>query len=193
MARFSLNEYDPVFEEAGRQWNVDSRLLKAIAMQESNGDPGAVSNKGAQGLMQIMPQTGAMLGMTDPHDPVQSIFAGAKYLSQALDSEGSPEKALLYYHGGPDYRQNYGPESASYVPQVTHRYLTLASGDAASAKAANDDPLSQLPPPPAEPSPGSAPAGAGAPAAGAAPSGRDDPLSQLPPAPTAAAAPPPST
>lgn len=125
-----LARYDPVFEDAGREWNVDPLLLKAIAGQESLGDPHAVSKAGAQGLMQIMPDTAKGLGVTDVNDPVQSIFGAAKYLSEGLDKEGSPEGALLYYHGGPDWRQKYGPESRAYVPAVAARYKALVAAQA---------------------------------------------------------------
>jgi soluble lytic murein transglycosylase-like protein len=114
--------YEPIFQQAAQEWNIDPLLLKAVAMQESRGDPRAVSKAGAQGLMQIMPGTAKNLGATDPFDPAQSIFAGAKYLNEALDKEGNPDLALLYYHGGPDWRGKYGRESAGYVPSVAGYY-----------------------------------------------------------------------
>jgi hypothetical protein len=117
-----LSQYDDVFQAAGNEWNVDPTLLKAVAAQESGGNTGAVSLKNAQGLMQITPDTQKYLGVTDPTDPVQSIYGAAKYLSEGLDKEGSPEGALLYYHGGPGWRQAFGPESAAYVPGVTRYY-----------------------------------------------------------------------
>jgi hypothetical protein len=123
----NLSQYDPIFQAAGTEWNVDPKLLKAMATQESSGDPKAVSKAGARGLTGIMPDTAKGLGITDPHDPVQSIFGGAKYLSEGLDKEGTPEGALLYYHGGPDWRNRYGPESAGYVPAVTAHYTKLAA------------------------------------------------------------------
>ena len=130
-----MADYDAIINEAGLEWNVDPRLLKAVMMQESGGSPGAVSKAGARGLMQIMPDTGKGLGMTDLHDPVQSIWAGAKYLAMGLDKEGTPEKALLFYHGGPDWRQKYGPESRDYVPGVQKHYAALApKADATPAK-----------------------------------------------------------
>jgi hypothetical protein len=122
-----LSAYDPIFEDAGRAWNVDPLLLKSIAGQESGGRKSAVSPAGAEGLMQIMPGTQRALGMTDPNDPVQSIFGGAKYLAEGLDREGSPAAALLFYHGGPEWRRAYGPESKAYVPAVAARYAKLAT------------------------------------------------------------------
>ena len=131
----NISTLDSVFQAAGTEWNVDPTLLKAIATQESGGNTQAVSRKGAQGLMQIMPDTAKGLGVTDPTDPVQSIFGGAKYLSEALDNEGHPETALLYYHGGPGWRQKYGTESANYVPAVAAKYQQIA---AATPKKATD-------------------------------------------------------
>jgi hypothetical protein len=118
---------DPVFQAAGNEWNVDPLLLKAIASPESGGNAGAVSPKGAQGLMQIMPQTQRGLGVTDPNDPAQSIWGAAKYMSQALDAEKTPEDALRFYHGGPGWRDAYGPESQAYVPLVAAAYQRLTN------------------------------------------------------------------
>ena len=116
------SDYEPLFQAAGKEWNVDPALLRAMAAQESAGRPGAASHVGAQGLMQIMPDTQRALGVTDPHDPAQSIYGAAKYMNEALKAEGTPEKALLYYHGGPGWRDRFGPESAGYVPGIIAKY-----------------------------------------------------------------------
>jgi soluble lytic murein transglycosylase-like protein len=124
-----LDPYDPIFQAAGQAWNVDPTLLKAVGMQECpTGNPRCVSPAGAQGLMQIMPPTAKGLGIEDPFDPVQSIWGAAKYMDEALTKEGSPEAALLYYHGGPGWRQSYGKESAGYVPAVAGHYKALTAG-----------------------------------------------------------------
>jgi soluble lytic murein transglycosylase-like protein len=122
-----LAQYDPIFQAAGDEWNVDPLLLKSIAYPESHGNPKAVSPAGAKGLMQIMDSTAKQLGVTNVFDPVENIFAGAKYMSEALDAEKTPEEALLYYHGGPDWRapDKFGPESRNYVPLVAARYQQL--------------------------------------------------------------------
>lgn len=121
----SLDDLDPVFQAAGQEWNVDPMLLKAMAKQESGGKLDAVSKAGARGLMQIMPDTGKALGITDLHDPVQSIWGAAKYMNRALDKEGSVEGALLNYHGGDGWRSAYGPESQAYVPAIAAHYKAL--------------------------------------------------------------------
>jgi hypothetical protein len=156
--------YDQAFEDAGREWNVDPTLLRAVAAQESRGNTSAVSPAGAQGLMQITPATQKYLGVTDPNDPVQSIFGAAKYLSEGLDKEGSPEGALLYYHGGPGWRQAYGPESQGYVPAVAAHYKVLAQAQASAPPPASQPTVAasvppadgQAVPPPAVPAPSTA-------------------------------------
>jgi len=119
----ALSRYDQIFKEAGESWNVDPLLLKSIARQESGGNPNATSSANAQGVMQIIPSTQRYLGVTDPRDPVQSIYGAAKYMNEALEKEGRPDLALLYYHGGPGWRGAYGPESQGYVPAVTSHYV----------------------------------------------------------------------
>lgn len=139
MASPDLSRYDDLFKAAGDEWNIDPTLLKAVAAQESQGDARAQSRAGAQGLMQITPDTQRYLGITDPWDPAQSIYGAAKYLNEALDREGTPDKALLYYHGGPGWRDSYGPESRSYVPAVTAHYVAYKPAqqdDTATAPAA---------------------------------------------------------
>ena len=86
--------YDPFFNAAGAEWNVNPDMLRAMASQESGGRANAVSNKNAQGLMQIIPGTQRALGVTDPNDPQQSIFGAAKYMNEALNAEKTPEDAL---------------------------------------------------------------------------------------------------
>ena len=149
----ALDRYDEVFKAAGREWNVDWRALKAIAAQESGGNPRAVSKAGAQGLMQIMPETAKGLGVTDAFDPEQSIYAGAKYMNEALTAEkDNPQAALLYYHGGPGWRGSFGRESAGYVPAVAAKYQRYAKADtgtmtdaapAVEDKVAKDDPFTR--------------------------------------------------
>lgn len=208
------DNYDTIIDDAATEWNLDPRLLKALILHESGGNPMAVSKAGAQGLGQIMPETQRQLGVTAPHDPVQSIYGAAKYLSEALDKEGTPDKALLYYHGGPGWRQNFGPESRGYVPGVTAQYVKLAPKEDAAARVqvaqatptvmtdaspgkpmASDDVLKLLPPAPKAggvAAPVQAPSGGAGTGQEAAPGG--SPLDLLPPAPkpsatTAAAVP----
>jgi soluble lytic murein transglycosylase-like protein len=126
MADDPLAPFDHIFQAAGQEWNVDPLLLKAMARQESGGDPNKVTPAGrgnvAQGLMQITPATQKTLGVQDPFDPVESIWGAAKYMDEALQREKTAEDALRYYHGGPGWRKAFGPESRGYVPAVGRYY-----------------------------------------------------------------------
>lgn len=133
-------DYTSTINGAAKSWNVDPTLLQALIEQESGYNPKAVSKAGAVGLTQLMPDTAKGMGVTDPTDPVQQIYGGAKYLSRALDAEKTPEDALNFYHGGPAWRNTYGPESAAYAPAVTARYTSLASQAKASAPSAQNAP-----------------------------------------------------
>lgn len=136
-------DYSSIIDSAAHAWNVDPALLRAVIQQESSSNPKAVSKAGARGLTGIMPDTATGLGITDLSDTEQQIYGGAKYLSEGLDKEGTPEKALLYYHGGPAWRDNYGPESAGYVPAVTAKYkaITTQATPAIPAPPEADDPF----------------------------------------------------
>jgi soluble lytic murein transglycosylase-like protein len=76
-------------------------MIQAIIMAESSFDPKAVSNRGALGLMQLMPQTAESLGVADAFDPGKNIDAGARYLRQLLNHfSGNVELALAAYNAG---------------------------------------------------------------------------------------------
>jgi len=168
--------YDPIFQAAGQEWNVDPILLKAVATQESGGDRDpnkSLSSTGAQGIMNIMPETQRGLGVIDPSDPTQNIYGGAKYLSEALNAEKTPEDALRYYHGGPNWRAKYGAESAGYAPAVTAHYQALAQATQPAAPQTAVQPAPAAPTQ-AEPAAQAAPAAAPAAPAAAAPPGAPD-------------------
>jgi soluble lytic murein transglycosylase-like protein len=94
-------EYDDLIIEAAQSYGMDPALIKAIIYCESNFDAQAVSSAGAQGLMQLMPSTSASMGVTNPFDPQQNIFGGAKCLSQLLEQFGDLRLALAAYNTGP--------------------------------------------------------------------------------------------
>lgn len=147
------SDLDPIYQAAAQEWNVDPALLRAVSSVETGGaaNPNsAVSSKGAQGLMQIMPGTQTDLGVTDPNDPAQSIYGGAKYLSQMLDRYHTPEMALAAYNAGPDRVDKHlatgaplPAETQAYVPSVTKRYqaITTPATGAPTSAAAPDDPF----------------------------------------------------
>lgn len=146
-----ISQYDDIIDAASKEWNIDPNLIRATMRQESVGKPNATSSAGAVGLMQIMPKTAQDLGVADRTDPVQSIYGGAKYLSQMLDQFGHPALALAAYNAGPERVQEHlatgrslPAETQAYVPAVASHYKAYASAPVtplapASAPVANDD------------------------------------------------------
>jgi soluble lytic murein transglycosylase-like protein len=120
---------------AAALFGLDPSLLEAIASVESGGDASAVSPKGAQGVMQLMPGTARQFGVRDPFDPVQNILGAARFLTYLKWSQlGQPRRPadladlLAAYNAGPDAVQKYGgvppyPETQDYVRKVLIRYL----------------------------------------------------------------------
>lgn len=100
------NTYDNIIKEASEKYSVPEYLIKAVIKQESNYMPNAISSKGAIGLMQVMPSTGALLGITDTEllkDPYINIMTGTKYLSQMLNRyDGRLDLSLSAYNAGPN-------------------------------------------------------------------------------------------
>ena len=97
--------YNNIIKEASEKFSVPEDLIKAVIKQESNYMPTVISNKGAIGLMQIMPATGEELGINDKEqlkDPYTNIMAGTKYLSQMLNRyDGRLDLSLSAYNAGP--------------------------------------------------------------------------------------------
>lgn len=134
--RLSRAELDALYEAAGRQFDIDPRLLRAMATHESGENPGAVSRQGALGIMQFIPETARRLGV-DPHDPRSAIFGAARHMAENLQaSNGNVEEALRLYHAGPSMT-NRGPRTAAYPGLVAAQYRRLQQPqDAAPATAA---------------------------------------------------------
>ena len=107
-------DYDEIFNKASTTYNVDKRLLIAVAKTESDFNPKATSGAGAKGIMQLMDRTAKDLGVTNSYDPEQNIMGGAKYLSQLLKIyDGDRNKALAGYNAGTGNVAKYGAEKYS--------------------------------------------------------------------------------
>lgn len=93
---------EPFIQEAATVHGVAPSLIRAVIQTESRFNPLAVSRVGAQGLMQLMPQTARHVGIENPFDPRENILGGTKYLSSLLDRfKGNTAKALAAYNAGP--------------------------------------------------------------------------------------------
>jgi soluble lytic murein transglycosylase-like protein len=103
--------------DAALRFGVSSRLIRSVIRHESAGDPGAVSHRGAMGLMQLMPQTARELGVVCAFHPRQNIVGGTRYLRLQRDRFGSWRRALAAYHAGPARVER------DRIPSETRRYV----------------------------------------------------------------------
>jgi len=125
-----VETFNTIIEDASQKFNVDSDIIKAVITQESKGDPRAVSQKGAKGLMQLMEPTAMDLGVKNAFNPVENIFAGVKYLKGFLNKyEGNLEYALASYNAGPANVERYNgvppfKETENFINKVKY-YLSV--------------------------------------------------------------------
>ena len=129
-ARLTPKALEPIIQAASRQHNLPPALIKAVIRVESNFDPTATSPKGAQGLMQLMPQTAADLQVQDPYDLQDNVMAGTRYLRLMLEKFGFQlPLALAAYNAGPNrvaksQKVPAIPETQAFVRDVCDSYLT---------------------------------------------------------------------
>ncbi len=126
---FNVNES---LDRAAHDHGLDPGLLRAVAWQESRGSNSAVSDRGALGIMQLMPGTAASLGV-DPGDPDANINGGATYLALQMAKFGTVELALAAYNAGPGAVLRYGGvppyrETRSYVSTIMQRWNGSTAG-----------------------------------------------------------------
>jgi soluble lytic murein transglycosylase-like protein len=118
-------QYDASINEHSRRMGVSADLVRAVIQVESAFNPTAVSNKGAMGLMQLMPATALELGVSNPFEPDQNIRGGVAYLKRLLDRYNQKvELALAAYNAGMGNVEKYGDvppfkETQNYVKKIT--------------------------------------------------------------------------
>ncbi len=126
--RNRLMRYDPIIEKYSQEYQLDPSLVRSIIATESAFNPRAVSRKGARGLMQLMPETAARLGVRNLHDADDNIKGGTKYLRTLLDTFNNDlTLSLAAYNAGENLVQRLGrvpnfPETHAYVLSVQKRY-----------------------------------------------------------------------
>jgi len=123
---------DSFIIDSGRRNSVDPKLLYAIMHQESTFKPRAMSNKGARGLMQLMPGTAVRFGVSSIWDPKQNIEGGSRYMRFLLNTfDGDVELALAGYNAGEGAVMKYGnrippySETQEYVRRISKRYSLI--------------------------------------------------------------------
>lgn len=127
-AEVARGRFDGLFREAAAAYALPFAFLKAVARVESNFDPDAVSRADAKGLMQLIDSTAARMEVSDPFDPRQSVFGGARYLRILIDAfDGDMVKAVAAYNAGPDRVRRAGGvppirETQRYVRRVFEMY-----------------------------------------------------------------------
>ena len=147
-AKITTNvDLDQVVREASTKNRLDPDFVNSVIKAESNFKARAVSKKGAQGLMQLMPGTAAQLGVSDPFDPKANVEAGAAHLSALLDLyHDDPIKALAAYNAGAHRVKQYNGvppyhETRAYIAQIVRDFnakkraqMKAAGANATAAK-----------------------------------------------------------
>ncbi len=122
------SRYDSIVTSKSLKYNIEPSLISAVIKVESNWNSRAVSQKGAKGLMQLMPATAREMNVGNPFNPEENIDGGTKYLRYLLDRfNGDLELALAAYNAGPASIRKYGGippirETQLYVKQVLKIY-----------------------------------------------------------------------
>ena len=145
--RESSSTYDRLIRRYADEHGVDFALVKAVMQAESSFNPYAVSNKGARGLMQVMPETASRYGVRDIYNPAENIRAGVehlRYLSGVFNNKlylviaayNAGENAVKQHQGIPPYEETqlYVRKVMQYQRQYSprYRYMTLAATPAGS-------------------------------------------------------------
>lgn len=125
-------EFDQLVDNVARQHQVDPLLVHAVIRVESNYNQFALSDKGAQGYMQLIPQTARQMGVANAFDTRDNIQGGVKYLRAMMDRFNDLRLAIAAYNAGPEaVERHHGippyAETQNYVWQVAQHYNRLRS------------------------------------------------------------------
>jgi len=123
-----IDKYGSIIRQASSTFNVEPSLIKAVIKAESGFNHKAISHKGAQGLMQLMPSTADLMRVNDPFDPTENIYGGTRYLRKLLDRFGHDmELAVAAYNAGPEAVESHKgippyKETQTFVRRVIKYY-----------------------------------------------------------------------
>ena len=127
------SKFNDTIVEAARKFDVDAALVSAVIKAESDFNPRELSNKGAQGLMQLMPATAERFGVTNAFDPVANIYAGVRYLHWLLQTfDGNADLAIAAYNAGEGavWKYNGVPpyqETITYIHRIAKHIRAVVS------------------------------------------------------------------
>jgi len=137
------SKFDKLIVEAAKKFDVDASLVSAVIKAESDFNPREVSNKGARGLMQLMPGTAQRFGVTDSYDPAANVYAGVRYLHWLLKTfDGNADLAVAAYNAGEGnvWKYNGVPpfrETINYVNRIARHIRGTAEGRGQKAEVAS--------------------------------------------------------
>jgi soluble lytic murein transglycosylase-like protein len=129
----SSNGYDDLILSASGRYNIDADLIRAVIKTESDFNSGARSNKGAMGLMQLMPDTARLHDVANAYDPTDNIEGGVRHLKLLLSRfQGNLELTLAAYNAGIKAVEKFGgippfAETKEYIRRVLQYYQTYRS------------------------------------------------------------------
>ncbi|MBW1703498.1 MAG: transglycosylase SLT domain-containing protein [Deltaproteobacteria bacterium] len=112
-----IEKYGAMIKQASRRFGIEPSLIKAVIKAESDFDHRAVSHKGAQGLMQLMPNTAEAMDVDNPFNPEENIFGGNNNKRLALAAYNAGPEKVESYRGVPPYK-----ETRTFVKKVFHYY-----------------------------------------------------------------------
>ena len=145
----SANSLQDVVMGSSERYRLDPDLVNSVIRAESGFNPHAISRKGAQGLMQLMPQTASNLGVANPLDPQANVEGGTRYLRELLERYNFDLiKALAAYNAGPQRVQQYGGvppyyETRAYVARIIRDFNQKKLAEQKQAHKTQSPPLSK--------------------------------------------------
>jgi membrane-bound lytic murein transglycosylase B len=137
------SKFDSLIVEAAKKFDVDAALVSAVIKAESDFNSREVSNKGARGLMQLMPSTAERFGVTDSYDPAANIYGGVRYLRWLLQTfKGNADLAVAAYNAGEGnvWKYNGVPpfrETITYINRIAKHIRAAMTPVAAATKVAD--------------------------------------------------------
>ncbi len=123
-----IKDYDYIIKQASKRFKIDPSLIRAVIKAESDFDENAVSQKGAQGLMQLMPGTANDMDVDNPFNPEENIFGGTRYLGLMMKRfKKNIKLALAAYNAGPEKVEEYKgippfKETKNFIRRVLKYY-----------------------------------------------------------------------